>query len=411
VDKPSQILGASFVIMFMVSGIGMYTFPVFLLPIEQYFGTSRTVLTAFGGLLFLSAGVASPIVGWAIHRWGVRWIIFSGAALAASGYLLLGQSSALWQLFVLGLPVSVGIAASAHLPNQTLISHWFNAKQQGRAIGIIMMASALGGVFWAPAAHELIQRIRWQGAYNVFGLAILVAVLPLAFFIRNRPPMEPDLKSYAKEGDESSAIPALREVLATRVFWFLFIIQFLYLAGFSLINLHLVAIVCASPLGLELGVERAAELGARVISYFLLLSIPGAMLGGWLADRYSRTAVMALQFCFLAASLLPLFTLHNQAGIYTFALLYGLGVGGSMVVFTLLLLQAFGVELFSRVMGLMGIAFTLGMAVGPVLGGVIYDRYQNYSLAFGVVIIGFASSALLLFFVKPVDAAQAEKAA
>ena len=99
-------------VIFVGAGIGLYTFPVFLLPLERYFATSRTMLTLVGSFLFLASGLSAPAVGVAVHRWGPRRVIAIGGVLCAIGYVALGSATELWHLFALGLPVAVGIAAT-----------------------------------------------------------------------------------------------------------------------------------------------------------------------------------------------------------------------------------------------------------------------------------------------------------
>ena len=95
-----------------------------------------------------------------------------------------------------------------------------------------------------------------------------------------------------------------------------------------------------------------------------------------------------------------LFELSSMLQIYAFALFFGLAFGGCMVVFSLLLVEVFGVELFSRIMGIMGIPFMLGMALGPLVGGYVYDQTGTYNLAFVIMLLMFAVCAALLLLVR-----------
>ena len=155
--------------------------------------------------------------------------------------------------------------------------------------------------------------------------------------------------------------------------------------------------------------ELARELGARVISYYLTVSIFGAVLAGVLADRLPKKWIMFAQFTCLGIATLMLFDLTGMTQIYAFAFFFGLAFGGTMVVFSLLLVQVFGVDLFSRLMGIMGIPFMLGMALGPLLGGLVYDYTGAYTVAFILMLLLFAVSAVLVLFTRESEQAVIEK--
>lgn len=412
-DKPTSffygwyVLAASFMVMFICSGIGLYTFPVFLLPLEEHFETTRTMLASVGALLVFVSGLATPFIGIAVHRWGVRAVIGWGAFIGGVAYVLLGLATQFWQLLLLGVPVALSTAATAHIPNQTLISTWFE-RHRGAAMGVILMASALGGVFWAPAAHEMIISMGWQRTYMVFGVVILLVILPVNWLVlRNDPQAMNLLPDGATEPaidaveEAASALPwTLSQVFRTSAFWCLFAVQLFFLCGFSIANTHIVPVVMNSPLGLAAGEIAARELGAAVISYYLMVSIFGAVVAGVLADRLPKKWIMFGQCASLFVATLMLFDLSGMPQLYAFALFFGLAFGGFMVVFSLLLVDVFGVELFSRIMGIMGIPFMLGMALGPLIGGFVYDQTGNYNLAFTMMLVMFAVSAALVMLVR-----------
>lgn len=403
------VLAASFLVMFICSGIGLYTFPVFLLPLEEHFETTRTTLAAVGALLVFVSGIATPFIGMAVHRWGVRAVIGWGSFIGGVAYILLGLATQFWQLLLLGVPVAMSTAATAHIPNQTLMTQWFD-RHRGAAIGIISMASALGGVFWAPAAHEMIISIGWQRAYMVFGVVILLFIVPVNWLVlRNEPQAMGLLPDGATESpaagageDEASTTSpwTFPEVFRSSAFWCLFALQFFFLCGFSIANMHIVPVVMNSPLGLAEGEVAARELGSMVISYYLMVSIFGAVVAGILADRFPKKWIMFAQFVSLLIATSMLFELSTMLQIYVFALFFGLAFGGCMVVFSLLLVEVFGVELFSRIMGIMGIPFMLGMALGPLVGGYVYDLTGTYNLAFVIMLLMFATCAALVLLVR-----------
>jgi MFS family permease len=384
------MLAACSAVMFVGAGIGLYTFPVFLLPLERHFATSRTLLTLVGSFLFLASGLSAPAVGVAVHRWGPRWVIAVGGVLCGIGYGALGSATELWHLFVLGLPVAVGIAATTQIPNQTLISQYFDSRR-GSAMGVLMMAGAIGGIVWAPAALALIGGLGWQWTYRVLGLAMAGVVVPAAVLVLRPAPQS----TASADGGGDAESGTVGQVVGTPAFWDLFAMMMLSFSGLAIVTTQILGIVAASALGEAVGEARAMELGAGAISAFLVASIPGAAVAGWLADRWRKNVLMALVFLLFVVASALLLGLTSIAWLGAFAACYGFALGGLMVVFSVLLAERFGVALFSRLMGIQSIALTLGMAGGPLLGARIFDATGSYRGAFVLMIGLFGAAALL----------------
>lgn len=410
------VVAASFVILFITTGIGFYTFSVFMLPLENYFGASRTQIALYASLMALVAGFATPLIGWLYHAWGPRIVMGFGAIVVGAGYLLLSRSTQVWHLYAIAVLVGVGLSATTLIPNQTVISHWF-IKKRGRAMGIIMMGIAFGGIVWAPLAHDLIERLQWQGAFAFFGVTIIAIVTPLAFLVMRPSPesmgLLPDgavddrsTNGGAAEPQVSLAGPlgsglTVPEAVRTVSFWSMFGINFFMILGTSIVTLHIVAIVTGSPFGAAKGTDAAMLIGSRTIRDFLIVSVVGRFLGGYVAERFSKRYVLFGLYIIMICAALLLFNLNSASILYAFILLYGLGMGGSAVVYPLLLAENFGLRAFSKLLGIMGIAFTLGAAIGQVGAARIYDGTASYAGVFGLLICVFAISSALTLLARP----------
>ncbi len=422
------IVAASFVTLFMTTGIGFYTFSVFMLPLEKHFGASRTAITGFNSIMALLAGFATPVIGVLVHSWGARKVIGIGAVVTGAGYLLLSLSTEVRHLYMVALLIGVGLSATTLVPNQTIVSHWF-IKKRGTAMGIAMMGIAFGGIVWAPLAHALIARFNWQGAFVIFGLAIPLVIVPLAIFVIRRSPesigLTPDGAAAAAVGEDGSGLIAqagaaqsltVRQSVRTASFWYLFLVNFFMVLGTSIVTAHAVGITADSALGVALGRESAREVGARVITYFLVVSIFGRFLGGFLAEKYSKRHVMCVLYVIMIGSATVLFRLDSIAVLYLFVVLYGIGMGGSAVVYPLILAENFGLASFSKLLGIMGIPFTLGAAIGQVGAARIYDVMKEsesatpYAGVFILLICVFAISSLLVMMAKAPHTTPAEPA-
>lgn len=418
------IVAASFVTLFLTTGIGFYTFSVFMIPLENAFEASRTAITGVNSLMALTAGFATPLIGILYHSWGPRKVIGLGAVLTGFAYFMLSRSTEVWHLYALGFLLGTGLAATTLIPNQTIVSHWF-VKKRGRAMGLMMIGIAFGGIVWAPLAHELIGRFRWQGAYITFAIVIPAVIVPLAIFVIRRSPesigLLPDGGAKQPSGDRSASVTAgaatvdvhefpgltVPQAVRTASFWHLVFVNFFMVMGTSIVTAHMVAMVTASSFGASIGPEEAKLIGSRAISYFLVASIAGRFLGGYVAERFSKRHVLAVQYAALIVSALVLFKLDSMAALYVFVFIYGMGMGGSAVVYPLLLAENFGLLSFSKLLGIMGIPFTLGAAIGQVGAAKIYESMDNsYTGVFITLICVFAIASVLVLLAKRPSAAE-----
>ncbi len=403
---------ACFVTLFLTTGVGFFTFSVFMIPLENSFQASRTAITAVSSITALVAGFATPLVGMLIHSWGPRGVIGSGAVLTGGAFLLMSMATSLWHLYLFGALLGAGLAATTIVPVQTLVSHWF-VRRRGTAMGIVMVGTALGGIVCAPLTHDLIEAFGWRTAYVVFGVAIPLVVVPLAIFVVRRSPesigMRPDgdLEGDANsrsgtgghEAEESAGLSAAAS-MRTASFWCLFFVRFFMVMGTATIAAHIVPIVVASELGSREGLEAAMLMGSRAIRDFLIVSIAGKVLGGYAAERLPKRLVLAVQFGFMILAAGILFALENPLALYLFVLLYGLGNGGS-VIYPLVVAENFGLRSFSKILGIMGIPLTLGAAVGQMGAARIFDATDSYLGVFVGLTLVNGICAVLVSRAKP----------
>lgn len=398
------IVLAGGVTLMVTAGIGYYSFPVFLKPLEQEFGWSRAALSGPIGLSTLSAGVWLPIIGRLIDRYGPRWVMVPGALVMASCNLLLGRITELWHLYVIFLVIAPAVVAVTALPVQAVVSQWF-VEKRGLAMGCAMVGAGLGGAIAPKLSHALISQLGWRTAYLVLALLIVALVIPVvALVVRHKPADQglepdggaaagPDPAPEAALDHPSARLPGLetRAALRTPAFWLLAAALFVTAVGGSYIILHLVAF--ATDVGIPAGSAATA------LSLLAGVSILGRLGFGALGDRLSKRTAIAVCFLVHAVGIALLLQVKSVGLLYLFAALYGLGLGGSVVVLPLLVAECFGVVSFAAINGLLWTSFTFGAAVGPVLAGRIFDVTGSYSLAYLIALLAFLVATVTVWFV------------
>ncbi len=403
------IVGGCFVALFVGLGVGIYAPPVFLVPLQNHFGWSRAAIAAGSASAAVIGGVASPVVGACIDKYGSRTMMIFGALVMGTAMLLLSAMTALWQLYVLNVVAAIGFTCCGPIPIQTLISNWFR-RRRGLAMGIAQTGVGFGGLVMAPLAGLLVARVGWRLAFAVLGGVILTTITAMVLaVVRSRPAemgLLPDGDAVVSEGGEGEAGHGVGigidvgAALRTGAFWVLAAAHFLWLFASSSILGHFVAHL--RDVGFESGVAAGA------LGLIGGASVAGRIVVGYFADSSSKRGVMSAALVLSALSVTLLLSIASRGALPLFVVSYGLAVGGIAVLFPLLVGEYFGLLAFGKILGLIAIAATLGMAAGPVLTGRIYDVTGSYRPAFTLLVGVFVAAALAIGFL-PRPLARASK--
>jgi len=404
------IVGASFSILLVTVGVGLYAPPIFLVPLQDHFGWSRAAIAGGSAVAALTVGAVSPLVGVLIDRYGSRRVMTAGALVMGSAFCLFGGIRSLWQLYALNVIAAIGIASVAWLPNQTLISNWFE-RVRGRAMGIAQAGIGFGGFAMPPLADFLISNFGWQIAFAGLGSLVLliVATVTLAL-VRSRPEemgLLPD--GGPRVSEEAAGDPSrenrqevateglsLAESVRTSAFWVLSLGNVLWSFGSMSIIGHLPAFLT------DQGFEKLA---AGSLSMAIGCSVVGRLSFGILSDRFTKKRIMSLTLILHALAVLCLFRVHSFWAIPAFVILFGLGLGGGSVLVPLLIGEYFGLRAFGKVLGVITISSTLGAATGPVMTGRIFDVMGSYDLAFTLHIASFMAAGVAIYVLRKPRAA------
>jgi len=399
------IVGASFVVLLVTVGVGLYAPPVFLVPLQEEFGWSRAAIAGGSALAAVMVGVASPLVGVWIDRYGSRSVMTAGALVMATAFALLGLVTALWQLYALNLAAALGMACVAWIPNQTLISNWFDRKR-GRAMGIALAGIGFGGMAMAPVAGLLNDRLGWRLAFGCLSALIFFVVIPVTLVLVRSRPADLDLlpdgdppRSGPAESTNDGEVDApvvpgltLAEAVRSRAFWVLSLGQCLWTFGSMSVIGHLVAFLR------DVGFE--GSFAASLLGVAIGISIVGRLIFGHFADQFSKRSILVAALLIHGASVFCLLGIQLPGALPAFVTLFGLGIGGGAVLIPLLVGECFGLLSFGRILGMVTISATVGAAVGPVLTGWIYDRTGEYQVAFLLHIAAFSAAAVVISLLR-----------
>lgn len=402
------IVAATFSVLFIGLCSAFYTVSVFLEPLEEAFQWSKTEISLGFTIAALLVGLLSPLVGIAVSKFGVKKVLIFGALVVGAGLVLLSFISRLWQYYSLFIVLAAGIASLGLVPCQTIASHWFE-KKRGLAMGIIMTGIGLGGMFMVFLASQAVEAFGWRWAYRILGGMVLCIVLPvIAILIKNKPAdigLEVDGgKAAPGEGCLSAGTVSFTVSQAVKTFSFIVLCAMVIFYSVILggMTQHAIAMLRNVILN-EANLFWSLTLGASVF---------GRLIFGALADRFPKKILMIIIWCFQLAGLGALFLMQEKGGlVWAFVVFYGMALGAFPTVFPVLLGEGFGVEHFSKLVGLIGLFQILGLSAGSVIPGRIFDTTGSYAGALRILVIvallGLAVASLIRKPVPPSDARQA----
>jgi len=375
----------AFLALFSIVGFALYGLPFFYDFMVRDFHWTRAQVTSGNAYSKLIVGpVFGFIAGWIVDRFGPRRVMLVGILMAGLALIGLGSVSSLGWFYFFYLFNALGYVCGGPLPNQVLLSRWFD-KSRGKAMGFAYLGIGVGGAIVPLLATWLIQKLDWHQALMTLGVLMLAIALPMAFFVKESPP------GYRTTGTNGANQAPVGPVFRRGAFYLLAIGSMCSIGavGGTMQNLKLF---------LSLDQKLAQVEIARVASLILISSLVGRILMGWLADRLPKKYVMILIYGIVACAILLLFYASAPAALYTFAVVFGIGLGGDYMIIPLMAAEIFGVRVLGRLMGVILTADGIAEAVSPVVVAAIRDRTSAYTGGFAMLVALAALGALAVSF-------------
>ena len=379
------------------------TIAVFMIPLSDDLGWSRTLIAGAASVGGLVASGVSPLVGWLVDRYGARQV------LAASVFIMgLSTIALAWATVPVAFYIAYGIsrvifASPVPIGASVVVSRWF-VRMRGRTNGILFASHSIGLIAFPLIASAVIASRGWQDAWIVLGALVwIIALVPVTFLIVQRPEdlgLRPDGDAEPSATDTAGA-PApeepawtLKEAMRTPALWLLAAgvgTLFLVQAG---INTHMAALLRDQGLSLFLsGVGlslNAAFMGA------------GSLAWGWIAERLPARYVLAGVSVAVAVPALLFLTADTTAKALAIASLFGFGVGGMLSVPPVAYADYYGRRSLGAIRGVTEPFTSLEQAVGAVASGIVYDLTGSYAIALiAFAILGGVTAAVILFARPP----------
>ena len=371
-------------------GMGsMFSLAVFLQPISEATGWSHAGISSAMTLNFLVMGAAGFGWGALSDRIGTRVVALAGAVLLGLGLTLASRATSLME-FRLVYGVLMGLAAGAFFaPMMALVSSWFVAH---RSIAVSLVSAGMGvaPMTVSPFARWLISAYDWRTAQMTIGIIAWCLLIPAALLVR-RPPAAALANPAPALAGTTGPILSASEAFRSRQFIVLAATFFGCCAMHSGPIFHTVsyAITCGLP----------AMTAVTIYSVEGLSGLGGRLLFGVLGDRFGAKPVLVAGLLVQACAAGGYFFARGLSEFYSVAVVFGLAYGGVMPLYAVLAREYFGPRIMGTVFGAATMISSLGMALGPALGGWIFDRFGSYGWLYIISFsIGLGAAGIALAF-------------
>jgi len=368
-------------------GMGaMLSLSVFLQPMAQAMGWSRTGVSTAATVNWLCMGVGAFLWGWLSDRYGSRVVVLIGGVLLGLGLVTASRSASLGQ-FQLLFGVLVGLASgSFYTPLTATTTRWFT-ENRSLAVALVSAGVGLGSTTVGPLARYLISAYDWRVAMFAIGNLSWLVIIPMALLVREPPATAVGAPgTLGAGGREMTAGQALRTPQFAAI----------ALAYFACCAAHSGPIFHMVTHAIDRGVTAMAAV--TVLSVAGLASLGGKIVCGLVADRVGakRTLVVGLAIQALAVTLY-IWT-RDLPSFYALSVMFGFAYGGVMPLYAIIVREYFGARIMGTAFGAVALVSTLGMSIGPPAGGWLFDTYGSYawlylsSFAIGLAAVAIAST-------------------
>ena len=365
----------------------VFSLAVFLQPMSDATGWSRAGISGAMTLVFLAMGVGGFAWGALSDRIGARPVVLAGSVLLALGLALASRAGSLLE-FQLAYGLLVGFAAGSFFPPFiAVVSNWFD-RQRALAVSLTTAGVGVAPLTVSPFASWLLTAQDWRGAQMTIATVAALVLVPASLLVRQPPaPLAGAPAPGAGGGREMSLGDALRSLP--------FIV--LGLTFFACCAMHSGPIFHTISYAVFCGVPAIAAVS--IYSLEGLAGLGGRVLFGVLGDRYGAKQVL-IAGLFVQALAAGAFVFASRLGeFYAVSFVFGLAYGGVMPLYAVLARGYFGPHIMGGVFGAASLVSSLGMALGPLAGGWIFDAFGTYTwLYIGSFAVGLGAVAIALAF-------------
>lgn len=387
------IVLAGFCLQMLQGALLFHGFGAYILPLQGEFGWKRAEISGVFSMVRAESGLLGPLQGWLISRFGPRCIMQVGMTLFGAGFWLLAEIDSLISLYLSFALIALGASLGGFMSISSTIANWF-VRRRSIALGLMLAGMGMGGTL-VPLLIHAIATLGWRATAQISGAVIVVLGLPLAQIMRWRPEdhgYAPDGDGTAGSEEELAEEPSftVRQALRTPAFWLLSLGHGSALLAVGTVLTHQIPHM-VEGLGMS---QQAAAVNVALLVWVVMV---GQLTGGYVGDRVNKRLVMFVCMWLHVGGLLVFALADSAWEARLFAMLHGTAWGVRGTLINAIRADYFGRVSYAAITGYATLIIMIGMTLGPLFAGFMYDWQGHYQTAFIVlaVLVGLGSGAFL----------------
>jgi MFS family permease len=363
-----------------------FSLAVFLQPMSEATGWSRTGISTAMTLVFITMGIGGFAWGALTDRFGPKVVVLSGALLLGAGLSLASRATSLLEFqLVYGILVG-GSAGSIFAPMIATVTGWFE-KRRSLAVSLVSAGMGVAPMTISPFARWLLSNYDWRTSQLVIAILAWALLVPTAFLVRRAPAPPAGARGVMAGDNGMSVAQALRSP------------QFIVLAAtfFACCAMHSGPIFHTISYAIACGIAPAVAV--TIYSMEGLAGLGGRLIFGLAGDRFGAKPTLVVGLFIQALGAGAYFFTRELSEFYGVAIVFGMTYAGVMPLYAVIAREYFPMRIMGTVFGAASMVSSLGMALGPAMGGWIFDHFGSYGwLYVGSFAVGLGATAIALLF-------------
>lgn len=362
---PYLILAACFLLMAFPFSIINSIHSLFITPVTQEFGFSKTSFSFLFTISALTVAICSPIVGKLLNKFPLRIVMSVCSVFAGGGFLSYSFCSKITSFYLIAILVSIGLTGLTTIPVSMMLTQWF-PKKKGTALGIAFAGIGFGTLFFMQIVSRLIQSKGYSFAYLLLGGLILLVTLPISLCIVRLPePVGAEHITTKAKTDYKKGLPWNRIFLC-----FLAALFFLGMttSGIKVHVQHYLDVVGYNTIH-----------NANIGSLQAFVSVGSNLIAGKFFDKLGIRRAVLFYGTLNILSVLCLVFVRIPIVPFLYAFFFGLALSLPGLLPSYGVTTIFPNHEYATTLGFANSIFTIGSSFGPTVTGIFADHSLGYT--------------------------------
>ncbi|MCI9977233.1 MFS transporter [Clostridioides difficile] len=393
------VVFAGLILMISVYGIVNNCASLFIKPVTEDLGFSRSEFSLYYTVIALSTMVIALFMGKLAKKFKLKNIMLVGCVLAGIGYIGYSYASSIYVFYLMSIFSGLGLGMTTLTPLSIIISNWF-VEKRGLALGLTFMGSGVGGMIFNPIANYIILNYSWRQSYLVLGIIILVTTIPVVLIFMSEKPSDKGLLPYGYSNSSENVLDnsvkgiMLGDAVKTKIFWIMVVGLILITIIAMGVQMHIASYLT--------DIGYSPTFAASVISINMGVVILGKILLGYVFDKVGCEKGVIFVGLQVFLGVLAILFASKYPAIIVFIICWGIGNCMGTIVPALITSEIFGKRDYSTIVGVVNAVVLLGAALGSAVTGKLYDMSGGYTLAWmtylvlTVIMVGLILISLVL---------------